>query len=206
MVAMSTVPPYHHGDLPAALVAAAARAVAADGPASVSLRALAREVGVSHAAPRHHFGDKRGVLTALAAQGYRRLAGQVSAATASGGFLEAGVAYVRFAVEQPGHFAVMFRPDLVDESDPELAAALDALSAALEHGAAERGAARDPEGDEPSSYGRAGWSIAHGLATLVAAGNFTGPGGRALTGPELADLARDTLRHLAPPDAPSSPA
>src|SRR5215213_11204294 len=66
--------PYHHGDLPRALLEAAVQAIAEVGPAAVSLRDLARRVGVSHAAPAHHFGDKRGLLTAVAAEGYRLFA------------------------------------------------------------------------------------------------------------------------------------
>jgi AcrR family transcriptional regulator len=78
---MSTTPPaskdarpYHHGDLRRALLEAAVQAIAEVGPAAVSLRDLARRVGVSHAAPAHHFGDKAGLLTAVAADGFRRLA------------------------------------------------------------------------------------------------------------------------------------
>src|SRR6266496_4233805 len=85
--------PYHHGDLP--------RALAEAGPAAVSLRDLARRAGVSHAAPAHHFGDKAGLLTAVAADGFERLAAALQAADAeTGRFIDIGAAYVRFAVEQ----------------------------------------------------------------------------------------------------------
>lgn len=126
---------YHHGDLRAAVLRAAAVAVERDGPHAVNLRALARDVGVSHTAPRHHFGDKRGVLTALATQGYAELAGRLEAAGAEGGFLEVGVAFVGFALERRAHFQVMFRPDLVDVEDPELGRARARLSAQLAGGA-----------------------------------------------------------------------
>src|SRR5215210_1552970 len=96
--------PYHHGDLRRALLDAAVEAIAADGPAAVSLRDLARRAGVSHAAPAHHFGDKAGLLTAVAAQGYQLLADTLTAARQrSGDFLEVGVAYVRFAVDHRAH-------------------------------------------------------------------------------------------------------
>lgn len=190
---------YHHGGLREALLTAAAREVASGGPSAVTLRALAREVGVSHTAPRHHFGDKRGVLTALAAQGYTELGERVRAANAEG-FLAAGIAYVLFAADRPGHFPVMFRPDLVDTGDPELCTALDRLSAGLYAGAATMPSAPSsaPAGSpgNDGSLARAGWSIAHGLATLVTSGTVTGPAGRPLTRDELADLARSTLRHL----------
>src|SRR6266536_5182875 len=65
---------YHHGDLRRALLVAAVEVIEESGPAALSLRDLARRAGVSHAAPQHHFGDKAGLLTAVAAEGYRRLA------------------------------------------------------------------------------------------------------------------------------------
>ena len=62
--------PYHHGDLRRALIHATVAAVAASGPTAVSLRGLAAELGVSHAAPVHHFGDKAGLFTAVAVEGF----------------------------------------------------------------------------------------------------------------------------------------
>ena len=61
--------PYHHGDLRRILLAPRPCAIAESGPAALSLRDLARRAGVSHAAPTHHFGDKAGLLAALAAAG-----------------------------------------------------------------------------------------------------------------------------------------
>ncbi|HEV7962299.1 MAG TPA: helix-turn-helix domain-containing protein, partial [Actinoplanes sp.] len=104
---------YHHGDLRRALLDAAAEVIEEQGPAALSLRDLARRAGVSHAAPTHHFGDKAGLLTALATEGYGLLVAELAeewAATHS--FLEQGVAYVRFAIRHRAHFEVMFRPDL----------------------------------------------------------------------------------------------
>ena len=69
--------PYHHGDLRRALLDEAVASLRESGTAALSLRDLARRAGVSHAAPAHHFGDKRGLLTAVAAEGYRRLAGSL---------------------------------------------------------------------------------------------------------------------------------
>lgn len=175
---------YHHGDLREATLDAAAAAIARDGVAAVSLRGLARELGVTHAAPRHHFGDKRGVLTALATQGYVGLAEQVRRAGED--FLQAGVSYIRWALQHPGHYAVMFRPELVDEGDPEHRAAFAGLSQLLSAGAgsAERAG-------ELSDRARAAWSMAHGFATLAQAGNFAD---RSVGG--LCDLAETTLREL----------
>ena len=117
--------PYHHGDLRQAILTAAVAALAESGPARLSLRDLARRAGVSHAAPAHHFGDKAGLLTAIAAEGYNLLADTLTAAQRrTADFLEVGVAYVRFAVDHRAHFEVMFHPDLYHPDDPEVATAV----------------------------------------------------------------------------------
>ncbi len=155
--------PYHHGDLRRALLDAAIEAITQAGPAAVSLRDLARRAGVSHAAPAYHFGDKAGLLTAIAADGFRRLAATLREAYApSGSFLEVGVAYVRFAVTNRAHFEVMFRPELYRQHDPEVAAARQA-SRALLYGPVAGGT--DP-GPEDLRVAVAAWSLVHGLATL----------------------------------------
>jgi AcrR family transcriptional regulator len=184
---------YHHGGLREAIIDAAAEAIEREGVAALSLRALARQVGVTHAAPRHHFGGKRGVVTALAAQGYRRLAADVRRANDAGSLLESGVAYTEFARTHPAHFSVMFRPDMVDTGDPELVAALDELYAALSSGVRAFAGTGGGAPADVESLARAAWSIAHGFATLARSGNFRlGPG------QSEADLARETLRHLRP--------
>jgi AcrR family transcriptional regulator len=156
--------PYHHGDLPRALLDAAVQAILEVGPAAVSLRDLARRTGVSHAAPAHHFGDKAGLLTAVAADGFRRLAATLREAyQATGSFLEVGVAYVRFAVTHRAHFEVMFRPELYHTDDPELVRARDAARALLYPPVAE--GANRPDGDDVRAA-VAAWSLVHGLATL----------------------------------------
>ncbi|HKO83517.1 MAG TPA: TetR/AcrR family transcriptional regulator [Actinomycetota bacterium] len=157
--------PYHHGDLPRALLEAAVEAIAEVGPAAVSLRDLARRAGVSHAAPAHHFGDKAGLLTAVAADGFRRLAATLGETyQATGSFLELGVAYVRFAVTHRAHFEVMFRPELYHTDDPELIQAREQARSLLYPPAAE--AANRPHGDDDLRAGVAAWSLVHGLATL----------------------------------------
>ena len=113
--------PYHHGDLRPALLRAAVEAIGQTGPAAMSLREVARQAGVSHAAAAYHFGDKAGLLTAVAVQGYRMLTEELrSARDADRGFLEVGVAYVRFAVGHRAHFEVMYRPELYRRDDPEV--------------------------------------------------------------------------------------
>jgi AcrR family transcriptional regulator len=116
---------YHHGDLPNALRSAAAAVIAERGVGAFSLREVARRAGVSHTAPAHHFGDVRGLLTSLAAEGFERLAAATQAAVDRhpdpAEQLEAiGRAYVAVAQEYPAHFQVMFRTDIVDQDDPAL--------------------------------------------------------------------------------------
>lgn len=158
---------YHHGNLRDAILEAAAGAVARAGVGGLSLRAIATDLGVSHTAFRRHFGDREGVLNALAVQGHRRLAEELTAAQA-GEFLDVGVAYVRFALTHPGHFTVMFRPDLLDNDDPELAAARAAAFAPLSAGVR----ALDPP--DPIAAQVAGWGLVHGIATLALTGNLAG--------------------------------
>ena len=90
----------------------------------MSLREVARRAGVTHAAAAYHFGDKAGLFAAIAAEGYRELGEALrEAAEARRGFLEMGVAYVRFAVSHRAHFEVMYRPELYHPEDPEVSRA-----------------------------------------------------------------------------------
>ena len=152
---------YHHGDLRRAILDAALGVIAADGPGAVSLRDLARQAQVSHAAPAHHFGSRVGLLTAIAVEGYRLLEEALTVEPAPS-FLETGARYVRFALEHPAHFQVMYSPDLYDSDDPELARAREGTRAALRRAAGPGGRARQV----------AAWSLAHGFATLWSSGTL----------------------------------
>ncbi|MFD3836596.1 TetR/AcrR family transcriptional regulator [Streptomyces sp. NPDC058642] len=160
--------PYHHGDLRRAILTAALDVIAADGPSALSLRDLARRAGVSHAAPAHHFGDRTGLLTAIAAEGFGLLA---TALREAPDLKEAGVRYVRFAREHPAHFQVMFSPGLLRADDLELTTARALTGDALR----EAVSGVDPEGVEPRLAGVAAWSLAHGFATLLLGHNLDGP-------------------------------
>jgi AcrR family transcriptional regulator len=136
--------------------------VAERGAEGVSLRELARSAGVSHAAPAHHFTDRRGLFTALATEGFRLLAEALVGAR--GHFADAALAYVRFALEHPGHYQVMFNKSLVDPADGELAAAEAAAGAELSRGVA---TLRDPNARaDPAAAQLAAWSLVHGFSTL----------------------------------------
>jgi len=161
--------PYHHGDLRRAILSAALDVITAEGPSALSLRDLARRAGVSHAAPAHHFKDRTGLLTAIAAEGYELLAAALDAAD---DLRDAGVRYVRFAREHPAHFQVMFSPELLRENDLELATARTLAGERLRTAVS----ALPAEGRGPDSRlaGVAAWSLAHGFATLLLSHNLDG--------------------------------
>ncbi|TDB79656.1 MULTISPECIES: TetR/AcrR family transcriptional regulator [unclassified Micromonospora] len=161
---MTSNRPYHHGDLRRVLLAAAVEAIEEAGPAALSLRELARRAGVSHAAPAHHFRDKAGLLTALATEGFDLLTEALQAA--GGDLLEAGVAYVGFAVRHRAHFEVMFRPDLYRADAPEVCTARERSGDLLRSHVA----TVSDGTDDARRNTLAAWSIVHGFATLWLAG------------------------------------
>ena len=166
--------PYHHGALKQALIAAGVEILDAQGLEHLSLRAIAAHVGVSHTAPKNHFGSLRGLLTAIAAKGFWLHAD----------FMRAGLSgddpksrqraamqgYVRFAVTHPHLFRLMFSPSLCSFDDPDLSAAAEASYDIL------RGIAAGLDWDKSSAANadlRAEmmlWSIVHGYATLTLSG------------------------------------
>jgi AcrR family transcriptional regulator len=113
---------YHHGDLRAALIQAADEIIAEGGIEAFSLRAAAQRAGVSPAAPAHHFGSAKGLLTEVALLAFERVGRYIEEAGHSDDVVAdmraLGLAFVTFAVGHPGHFRLMFRNDLVNRSDP----------------------------------------------------------------------------------------
>ncbi|MBK1782766.1 TetR/AcrR family transcriptional regulator [Prauserella cavernicola] len=169
---------YHHGDLRRAVLDAAIDVITTEGPGSLSLRDLARRAGVSHAAPAHHFTDKAGVLTALAVEGHELL-GDAFADVLDAGpaqLQELGVRYVRFALQHPAHFEVMFRPDLHRRDSPELLAAQERTGGLLRAGVAAVPADRRGQDTELATI--AAWSLAHGFASLWRGDNLGRLAGR----------------------------
>jgi AcrR family transcriptional regulator len=173
--------PYHHGDLRSALLAAAEAELADSGIEGFSLRAVARRAAVSHAAPAHHFGDATGLLTALAAEGFRRfLAAQAVREAAAppdpqAQLIAAGLGYVDFALARPALFRLMFGSARPVFADPALQAAAEAAYGHLSAQVAACG------GQGPGDVAVV-WAVAHGLADLLAAGRLNVLG--ALPGPE----------------------
>ena len=166
--------PYHHGDLRRALIDTALAMVTEEGAWNFTLREVARRAGVSQAAPYNHFEDKSALLAEVAAFGFQSLRQTLEAAargqprSARQAFAGIGAAYVRFGVEHPAHYRLMFGAELADKArHPTLQAASDAtfavLTGVLERGQASgqvrRGAVRD--------QALAAWSLVHGLTTLL---------------------------------------
>jgi AcrR family transcriptional regulator len=188
---------YHHGDLRSALLDSVGRIVREQGPAFVSIREVARRARVSHAAPSHHFGNKSGILTAFAAQGFDRLADAVGetiaasrASTPPDVLAAMGRAYVRFALEHPEHFSIMFRVELLDQDDANLARASDRAYDAL-IATTRAAAARGILDSDPTVAAAAAWALVHGLATLWLSGRL-----QARTGGGDPHQLADAVTHL----------
>jgi AcrR family transcriptional regulator len=167
--------PYHHGALHEALLQAAERVLERDGLAGLTLRAVAREAGVSHAAPTHHFGDLTGLVSELAAIGFRQFNAAMVAAGAAGTSpmdraIARAKAYVAYAQANPGMYGLMFRTERLDMSRPSLCEAANASFAGL---AGAIGASRHEQISEQAlsleqgaAIARA-WSLVHGFTMLL---------------------------------------
>ena len=173
-------PTYYGGDLRRDLLDAALEAIATEGPSAVSLRSLARRLGVSHAAPANHFPDKAALFTAVAVEGFTLLGQAMAGAVAELGpeagagqrFRAAGRAYTGFALAHPAHFAVMWQRDLLHQDDPELAAAGDATFELLLGGVRDVQAEGWAAGADPQAVAWLAWSVVHGLAALWLGGSL----------------------------------
>ena len=155
---------YHHGDLRAACLRAARELLEEDGSAGLSLRAVARRAGVSATAPYRHFADREALVSAVAAQGYRELAEHLAAAHPSPAtpdeLAAVAVAYVRFALERPALFRVMF----AEPCDPDSEERVGATAAISEY---VRGIVhRTFPGVDPDALSTTVWALVHGLAFL----------------------------------------
>jgi AcrR family transcriptional regulator len=167
--------PYHHGNLRTALLGAAERTVRERGAQALSLRELARDVGVSHGAPRRHFPDRQALLDALAESGFRRLGGELRDA-----FDEAGedfearlravaAAYVRFATEDAALLELMFAGKSHEQTGVLHEASERAFAVMLE--LISQGQARgDLEAGDPERVGLVLFATIQGIAALVTGG------------------------------------
>jgi AcrR family transcriptional regulator len=172
--------PYHHGALRDGLLEGAERVLEREGLAGLTLRAVAREAGVSHAAPTHHFGDLTGLVSELAAIGFRQFNATMAAARATGSVglersMAGAKAYVGYAQAHPGMYGLMFRTERLDMSRPSLCEAANASFAGL---ASAVGASRHEQiSEEALSLEQAAaiaraWSLVHGFTTLLLDGRL----------------------------------
>src|SRR6202011_83780 len=167
--------PYHHGALRDALLEAAERVLEREGLAGLTLRAAAREAGVSHAAPTHHFGDLTGLVSELAAIGFRQFNVTMAVATATGGSLTEKAlarakAYVAYAQAHPGMYGLMFRTERLDMTRPSLCEAAKAsfagLAGAIGASPHEQISETALSLDQGAAIARA-WSLVHGFTMLL---------------------------------------
>lgn len=190
--------PYHHGDLRRALVDAARRILENEGPNALSLRAVAREAGVSPAAPYHHFKDKGELLDAVALEGWDALGEALAGAKAKMDgdailIAELGVAYVCFARDNPALYRVMYERSRDKDALPDDMRENDASAYCLV-----RESFRDIAGPEISDMDIelatiAAWCAAHGLAEMSGFAQFV-PLKAELGGEE--NFLRAVLAHL----------
>ena len=164
---------YHHGDLRAALIQAADEMIEQNGIEGFSLRAAAQRASVSPAAPAHHFGGAKGLLTEVAILAYERAGRYIAEAGHAEDIVTdvraVGLAFIKFAVDYPGHFRLMSRNDLVERSDPRLSVASKGLGIRLGHAvlAYRSVAVPQPDSFEDSAEMLCGIAALHGLANMV---------------------------------------
>jgi AcrR family transcriptional regulator len=189
---------YHHGALRPALIEAAEAVIAERGLDRFSLRETARRAGVSPAAPAHHFGDTRGLLTAIATAGFVDLAEALEAADAAPTrdqrIFNQGLAYVRFAIERPARFDLMWRDALLDTGDPGLAEAGRDAFMVLDRAVRGDNAPRSGRDDPAVAPSYACWAMVHGFARLALDGAFGDDAGAPARAAET--LLPAVLRHL----------
>lgn len=163
--------PYHHGDLSRALVTAGRRILESEGAAALSLRAVAREAGVSPAAPYHHFKDKGELLDAVAEEGWRELGeaiarGRAEAQNPRSALTEIGVAYVTFARQNPALYRLMYHAACDREMMPDHAKEADSGWSQVREAIIEAGVSPLDEREMQLAQ-IAAWCNAHGVAEMA---------------------------------------
>ncbi len=170
------VSPYHHGNLREELLDRAQELVRSRGVAELSLREVARDAGVSHAAPRRHFPDRQALLDGLALRGFERLQAELAEAAAAkgrGGYdgrlKRIGLAYVAFAVRDAALLELMFASKKLDPDGP-LHEAADAAFAVIMELIAEGQANGDLVAGDTQDVVTVLFPMLHGLASLAGSG------------------------------------
>lgn len=177
---------YHHGDLRRALIDASLELIEEKGAQGLTLREVARRVGVSHAAPYRHFADKEALLAAAATEGFEALqeameSGRDAHSDSVERFEAVGLAYVQFAVSHRSQFRVMFGAQLAGQTDyPELSEAGRRGFEVLVGMIVELQAAGTIAAGDPLPFALSAWSVVHGLATLLIDRRFPMDDGKTL--------------------------
>ena len=185
-------PPTPVTDVREALLAAARAELTESGHGAISLRAVARRAGVSHAAPKYHFQDRAGLLTAIATEGFVALTDALRRVDATVDvrhrIAALGKAYIDFGLAHPALFDLMFRPTELHADDRALGVARQEAVGTLSD-AVGRHRPGEPA-SRPPHLALTCWALAHGLAVLTRDGALGAAAG--LTGPDAAaDLAHD---------------
>jgi AcrR family transcriptional regulator len=185
--------PYHHGNLRSALLAQAELTLRERGVQALSLRELARDVGVSHGAPRRHFADRQALLDALAQGGFARLGAELRAAVAGAGedFQErlaaTAAAYVRFATRDAALLELMFAGKHREPAGALHEAAEDAFAVLFE--LIEQGQREGAlEAGEPERVGLVLFATIQGIAALL--------NGGMVAAEQLEELVADAIAHF----------
>jgi AcrR family transcriptional regulator len=194
---------YHHGDLRPALVREALEMIGKGGVEQLTLREIARRIGVSHMAPYRHFPDKSALLAELADQGFKAMLAKMheSVARAPAGLPAAlrlqkiGVGYVEFAVANPVHFRIMFGNELLEKpAFPELSksaeATYDLLLKTVEECQAEGSIPPEVSTEE---YALTAWSLVHGLSSLLISGQIEAKTSKRISAREIAERITSLL-------------
>lgn len=163
---------YHHGDLRQALITAALTLLQNKDARSLSLREVAREAGVSHTAPYRHFADKAALLAAIAQEGFTEFGSYLNAALTPDqpvkSLQDTGVAYVRYALDHPTHFRVMFSSFPPNEpTDSELYIVSKRTFQILVNVIKSGQAAGVMKAGDPDALALEKWAMVHGLAMLL---------------------------------------
>ncbi|MBX9930099.1 MAG: TetR/AcrR family transcriptional regulator [Methylobacterium sp.] len=195
---VKTAQTYHHGDLRSALVEAATATLRERGIDGFSLRETARRAGVSAAAPQHHFGDARGLLTAVATEGFRLLGDALAEAderstSRDGRIRSQGAVYLNFALKHPGEFDTMWRCARIDPTDASYRAASERAFGLLAAAVADRPYSPHVASSGPDPRAVACWSLVHGLARLALDGVFGPPDAAAAAIDRMLDPVMDCL-------------
>ena len=171
---------YHHGDLKNALIQAGVEILAAEGLGGLSLRKVAKQAGVSHAAPYSHFADKQALIAAISTEGFKQLYVQIEEILKSYRdnpqrlLIETAWAYLQFALNEPDRFKLMFSsvldkekdyPDFVEASQENFAQLVSIVELCQQGGVLKSGSA--------DVVAVSTWSTVHGFAALLIEGQIS---------------------------------